>query len=122
MKKRRILVVDDNRDAAEALRTLMRMAGHEVRAAYDGTGALAAAAEFAPEAVLLDIWLPDMDGFELARHLRSHAATRDALLVAVTGHGGADDVQRSRAAGIDEHLTKPLDLAKLGEYLQRGRH
>ena len=106
----RILVVDDNRDAAETLATVLELAGHEVRVAFDGPGALAAAEEFKPEAALLDIGLPVMDGYELAGRLRSNPALSGLRLVAITGYGQATDRQRSLAAGFSAHLVKPVDL------------
>lgn len=119
--RRRILVVDDNHDSAESLRVILEMAGHEVRVAFDGESSLAEATRFKPEAVLVDIALPDMDGYDLARRLRGAPATRDVLIVATTGFGRMQDLQRSRDAGIDWHLAKPLDVERLGEYLQNGR-
>jgi len=115
---RRILVVDDNADAAEALALVLGMTGHEVRLAGDGPSALAAAAEFRPEVVLLDIGLPGMDGYEVARRLRSGDGLRDMSLVALTGYGQEADRERARAAGFDHHLVKPASpeaiLAVLG--------
>jgi PAS domain S-box-containing protein len=106
---RRILVVDDNVDAARSLALLLRLWGHTVRTAYDGPSALAAAAADPPEVVLLDIGMPGMDGYEVARRLRAQAELRSALLVAVTGYGQDEDRRRAFAAGFDRHLTKPLD-------------
>jgi CheY-like chemotaxis protein len=104
----RILIVDDNADAAESLAVLMRLDGHQTRTAGDGPTALQVANAFRPDVVLLDIGLPGMDGYEVARKLRENPA--DHLLVAaVTGYGQEEDRQRSREAGIDEHLTKPID-------------
>jgi PAS domain S-box-containing protein len=116
--QRRILVVDDNGDAAESLALVLGMTGHEVRLAGDGPSALAAAAEFRPEIVLLDIGLPGMDGYEVARRLRSGDGPRDMSLVALTGYGQDADRERARAAGFDHHLVKPASpeaiLAILG--------
>ncbi len=109
----RVLVVDDNVDAAESIAMLLRMAGHNVRAVYDGPEALNAAATFQPELILLDIGLPGMDGYEVARQLRSRTASRDTMLVAVTGYGQDEDFRRSREAGFDHHLVKPADPATL---------
>jgi PAS domain S-box-containing protein len=108
----RLLVVDDNVDAATTLATLLRLLGHEVAVAHDGPGALATAARTRPELVFIDIGLPGMDGYALATALRAAGLDR-AALVAVTGYGRAEDVQRSRALGFDRHIVKPVDLAEL---------
>src|SRR5262249_33866753 len=97
---RRILVVDDNADAADGLSYFLAMSGHEVRTAYDGREALAAARAYRPEAVLLDIGMPGMDGYEVARRLRQEPGLERALLVALTGYGQEEDRRRSREAGI----------------------
>ena len=108
LPRRRILVVDDNVDAAKSLaRLLTRLYGQEVRVAHDGPAALAAAGEFRPEVVLLDIGLPGMDGYEVARRLRERPEFEETLLVALTGWGQEADRERSRAAGFDHHLVKP---------------
>jgi signal transduction histidine kinase/CheY-like chemotaxis protein len=114
---RRVLVVDDNRDAAQSLALLLGVAGHQTRICHDGPSCLEAAAEFRPEAVLLDIGLPGMDGYEVARRLRSHPATDRALLVALTGYGQADDLRRAREAGFNHHFVKPADLDALAALL-----
>jgi CheY-like chemotaxis protein len=115
----RVLVVDDNHDAADSLAELLTLDGHVTETVYGPREALERAAEFAADVVLLDIGLPEMDGYEVARRLR--AAGRTALLVALTGYGQADDVRRAREAGFDEHLTKPVVLADLERILrERG--
>jgi CheY-like chemotaxis protein len=106
--KRRLLVVDDNRDAAESMSMLLQMWGHEVVFAYDGPSALAAAERWQPEAVFLDIGLPGMDGYEVAERLRELPYAKGAVLIAITGYGQDDDRQRSLRAGIDHHLVKPV--------------
>jgi two-component system, OmpR family, response regulator len=106
--KRRLLVVDDNRDAAESMSMLLRMWGHEVAFAYDGPSALETAEQWRPEAVFLDIGLPGMDGYEVAARLRELPQARNAVLIAITGYGQEDDRVRSRRAGIDHHLVKPV--------------
>nr|WP_314628260.1 ATP-binding protein [uncultured Noviherbaspirillum sp.] len=106
---RRILVVDDNRDAVEALAMMLKLGGNDVEIAYDGVAALATAQSFAPDAVVLDIGLPGMDGYEVARSLRARPETAGALIVAVTGYGQKEDRERSRAAGFDHHLVKPIE-------------
>jgi CheY-like chemotaxis protein/two-component sensor histidine kinase len=112
-RARRVLVVDDNRDLAESLAMVLRLWGHDVRVAYDGRSALETAQEYAPEVVLLDIGLPQLDGFEVARRLRQRPELRQARLVAITGYGRDEDRRRSAEAGFDLHLTKPVDPAEL---------
>jgi signal transduction histidine kinase len=105
----RILVVDDNHDAAEATKVLLELGGHEVKMVGDGHEALASAPVFAPDVILLDIGLPMMDGYQVARRLREVAETRASCLIALTGYGQPADRERARAAGFDHHLTKPAD-------------
>src|SRR5262249_16425586 len=106
---RRILLVDDNRDAAESLGLLLEMMGHEVHLAHAGDEGLLAMRTFDPGVVLLDIGMPDMDGYEVARRIREEEGSRRALLIAITGWGQDEDRQRARQAGFDHHLTKPVD-------------
>src|SRR5690242_9314876 len=106
--KRRLLVVDDNRDAAESMSMLLEMWGHEVAFAYDGPSALETAEQWQPQAVFLDIGLPGMDGYEVAARLRELPQAKDAVLIAITGYGQDEDLLRSRRAGIDHHLVKPV--------------
>ena len=113
----RVLVVDDNVDAAQMLATLLEMNGYEVDIEYDGQGALASAVQAPPDVALLDIGLPDIDGHELARRLRAMPETTQAVLVALTGYGQVEDQQRAYKAGFDHHMAKPADLAKLLELL-----
>ncbi|MBN3760044.1 response regulator [Burkholderia sp. Ac-20365] len=108
--KRRVLVVDDSIDGAESMSILLEMLGHDVRVMYDGTAAIAAASEFRPEVVLLDIGLPGVDGYQVARALRAAPTTAGALLIALTGYGQDSDRQRTRDAGFDHHLVKPASL------------
>ncbi len=115
---RRILVVDDNVDSAETLKELLRGFGNEVRTAYDGVEAVSAAADFEPDVVLLDIGLPKMNGYDVARRLRQQKRGRDLVLVALTGWGQEEDRRRSREAGYDHHLVKPVDLGSLQELLR----
>jgi CheY-like chemotaxis protein len=109
----RVLVVDDNVDAAESLAALLEIEGHDVRIAHDGDGALSTAAEFRPRVVFLDIGMPGKDGYQVAREMRALAATRESTLVALTGWGAQEDRARSRNAGFDHHLTKPAGLASV---------
>lgn len=109
----RVLVVDDNIDAAEMLAALLAMHGHEVSLAYDGASGLASALRVRPDVALLDIGLPDIDGHELARRLRAAPETAGTVLVALTGYGQVEDQRLARQAGFDHHMAKPADLAKL---------
>ena len=117
---RRILVVDDNRDATESLALLLQLDGHETRVAYNGMEALEVAQSFDPEIVLLDIGLPGLNGYEVARRLRQRPGGDRLLLVALTGWGQDDDRERTRTAGFDEHLVKPVDPACLVRVLGRA--
>jgi CheY-like chemotaxis protein/anti-sigma regulatory factor (Ser/Thr protein kinase) len=114
---RRILVVDDNRDAAEALSELLQIRGHETRTAFDGLEALQIAEAFRPEVVLLDIGLPKLNGYEVAQQLRREPWARSITLIALTGWGQDDDRRRTREAGFDAHLVKPVDHALLAKLL-----
>jgi CheY-like chemotaxis protein len=109
----RILVVDDNRDAGESLTDLLRLLGHDVRQEWDGPQAVAAAVEFLPDLILLDLGMPGMSGFEVAEELRSRPALQKARLVALTGYGSPEDRSQSQAAGFHHHLVKPVELAVL---------
>ena len=113
--RRRVLVVDDNRDSADSMAILLRAMGHEVEKAYDGPAALELAARQRPEVVLLDIGLPGMDGYEVARALRSAPGGADLTLIAVTGYGQEEDRVRSLEAGFDRHLVKPVEPKELEE-------
>ena len=116
-QRRRVLVVDDNVDAAESLVALLGMWGHEAHARHDGPAVVPAVAELRPDVVLLDIGLPGMDGYEVARELRSLPGHPVRLLAAITGYGQPEDRRRSEAAGFDVHLTKPVDPDRLRELL-----
>jgi CheY-like chemotaxis protein len=114
LEGRRLLVVDDNGDAAESLALLLHCAGAEVRSVNDGPAALEVAASgFAPQAVLLDLGMPGMDGFEVARRLREDPAQAGLEIIALTGWGQEEDRRRTREAGFDHHLTKPVDIDQL---------
>jgi CheY-like chemotaxis protein len=113
----RILVVDDNEDSACSMMLLLELQGHEVRAAHAGQTALAVAAEYRPEVILLDIGMPGMNGYEVARLLRAQDMFADTLLIAVTGYGRASDVKQTESAGFDYHLVKPIDYEKLHAHL-----
>jgi len=107
--QRRVLVVDDNVDAAESMAMLLRMRRHEVRVVHDGPSALEAATDFQPDVVLLDIGLPGMSGYEVARKLRQEPGGERLVLAAMTGYGQDEDRRRSKEAGFDQHFTKPVD-------------
>jgi signal transduction histidine kinase/ActR/RegA family two-component response regulator len=117
---RRILVVDDNKDAAGSLSLLLQLLGHEVQTAHDGPTAIEMARLRAPEIVLLDIGMPRMNGLEVARRMRQDLALRNVLLVALTGYGQDQDRHRSQEAGFDVHLVKPVDLENLHSLLERS--
>jgi len=111
--RRRILVADDNRDAAESLAMLLEMAGHEVRVAHLGRAALALAQVFRPDTALLDIGMPDLSGYEVAQSLRAEPWAANIRLIALTGWGQDSDRRRALEAGFDHHLIKPVDPDQL---------
>jgi CheY-like chemotaxis protein len=115
--RRRILIVDDNEDAANSLADLLRIEGHETRVAYNGPDALACVDQFLPEVALLDIGLPTMDGYQVASQLRARPRLEGLRLVALTGYGQTEDRQRTRAAGFDDHLVKPVNFVALQRIL-----
>jgi PAS domain S-box-containing protein len=115
--KRRILVVDDNKDSADSLSMMLGITGMDVRTAYDGLEAVAAAAAFNPDVVLLDIGLPKLNGYEAARRIREQPWGKDMVLVAVTGWGQEEDRRRSQEAGFNAHMVKPVDPAALQQLL-----
>jgi signal transduction histidine kinase len=121
MGPKRILVVDDNADAAESLAMLLNLKGHETRVALRGGEALEQAETFKPDVALLDLGLPEMDGYELAARLRAVPGLQAIRLVALTGYGRSEDRQRTQAAGFHGHLVKPVDLAALGRALGDSR-
>ena len=116
-KSLRVLVVDDNVDAAESLGLLLKASGHDVRTAYDGSKVLEAALDYRPNVVLLDIGLPGMNGYEVAKQIRQQPALKNSVLVAMTGYGQESDRKSSHEAGFDHHLVKPADFAKLLQIL-----
>ncbi len=116
-RRQRVLVVDDNADVADSLALLLELWGHDVRVERDGAAVLSTAATFRPEAMLLDIGLPGMNGYDLARQLRAQPEFRDTLLVALTGYGQPEVRQRSLEAGFDHHLTKPVNPEELRQLL-----
>ena len=118
-KRRRLLVVDDNDDGAELLASMLNLLGHDAQTASDGPAAIRAVREHRPDLVFLDIGLPGMSGYEVAERLRADPATSGAILVALTGWGNEDDKRKSREAGFDAHLTKPVDGAAIEDVLDR---
>ena len=114
---KRILIVDDNTDAANSLAQVLALDGHVAEPVYSARAALKRAASFAPEFVLLDLGLPEMDGYEVARRLRQRPEFSGVRIVALTGYGQSEDVRRSREVGFDAHLTKPVDFAALERVL-----
>jgi PAS domain S-box-containing protein len=116
---RRVLVVDDNVDSAETVAMLLEIDGHVTRLAHDGPAALQTAREFVPDLVLLDLGLPGMNGYEVARRLREEPSLERVRLIAVTGYGREDDRRRSLDAGFEHHLTKPVEYDELGALVRR---
>lgn len=114
----RVLIVDDNEDAADMLAEALAQAGHQTAIAHDGPDALRLAERFTPDVALLDLGLPVMDGFELARQIRAHDDWRTTRLIAVTGYGQEHDRRRTHAVGFDAHLVKPVDVQQLSELIQ----
>ena len=117
----RILVVDDNRDSADSATDILRLLGNRVECAYDGQSGLKAALRFRPHVVMLDLAMPGMDGFETRRQLRALPDAGEAFLIAMTGFGNEEDKRRTRAAGFDAHLTKPVELDALIALLNEAR-
>jgi CheY-like chemotaxis protein len=121
MTPRRILVVDDNRDSATSLAMLLTLMGHETHTAHDGLAAVDAAATFRPHLVLLDIGLPRLDGYEAARRMREQPGGKAMVLVALTGWSQEGDRRKSKEAGFDDHLIKPVDHDALTRLLNEVR-
>ena len=115
--RRRILIVDDNADAAESTAMLLSLDGHEVAVAVDGPSALERAKDFRPDVVLLDIGLPEMDGYDVARRLRAAPWFVDTMLIAHSVYAGVDHVERVRQAGFDHHLVKPASIEQLNDLI-----
>jgi CheY-like chemotaxis protein len=115
--RRRILVVDDNQDSADTLAKLLHIMGNEVSTAYDGLGAVEAATAFRPNLVLLDIGLPKLNGYDAARRIQDQRGGDEIVLVALTGWGQEHDRRRSKEAGFDQHMTKPVEYETLKKLL-----
>jgi CheY-like chemotaxis protein len=118
---RRILVVDDNKDSADSLAMVLKMSGHDAHTAHDGLEAVEAAATFKPDVMLLDIGLPKLNGYEVARRIREQPWGKAIMLIALTGWGQNEDRRKSREAGFDAHLVKPVDHAALSKLLAELR-
>jgi CheY-like chemotaxis protein len=118
--QRSILIVDDNADAASALRYLLENDGHRVELASDGSSGLALAHRLKPDVLLLDIGLPHVNGYDFARQVRSDESLKNAMLIAITGYGQPGDQQRAAKAGFDHHMTKPIEFQELQELLRSG--
>ena len=118
VERKRILIVEDNRDGADTLSRFLELAGHDVRVAGTGPEGLRIALEIRPEFILCDIGLPDLDGYHLADELRKEPATANAHLIAITGYGSDRDRERSRIHGFEHHLTKPADAESLLELIR----
>ena len=116
-RRLRVLVIEDNRAAADSLLLLLDLSGHEVQVAYDGTDGVRAAEEWPPDVVLCDIGLPGLDGYGVAAALRQHPATAQARLIAVTAYGSEAARRRSQEVGFEQHLVKPVDPGALLELL-----
>jgi CheY-like chemotaxis protein len=119
--RRRILIIDDNADAATVLAQMLTLDGHECEAVFSAQEGLERAAVSCPDFVLLDIGLPGIDGYEVARRLRQNDKLKDMGLIALTGYGQAEDRDRALEAGFDAHLVKPVDIRRLEIVLARGR-
>lgn len=117
MSRRRVLIVEDNQDAGEMYRILIELSGHEVLVAENGTRGLELLKSARPDIALVDIGLPGMDGYEIARRFRAEPNTKHVMLVALTGHASPLDRDRSQQAGFDLHLIKPVDAAALQSLL-----
>ena len=118
-KGRRVLVVDDNQDAADSLAMLLGVRGEEVRIAYDGAKALEVERDFRPDVILLDIGLPAVSGYDVAERIREKRGDK-VLIVAITGWGQEKDLRRAEDAGIDHHFTKPVDFEALVALIERA--
>tara|TARA_R110001606_G_scaffold263789_1_gene412420 strand:- start:106 stop:1005 length:900 start_codon:yes stop_codon:yes gene_type:complete len=119
IKQKRILVIEDNVDAAESLAMLLEMKGHTTRKAYNGKSGIKIAEEFNPEVILLDIGLPDIDGYQVAEQIRQQAWGKKIFLIAVTGWGQDKDKEFAKYSGFNQHMTKPIDFQKLNSLLQQ---
>jgi CheY-like chemotaxis protein len=118
-KKCRILIVDDNKDLATSLARLLGLLGHEVKVVFDGREGIEAARTYRPRVLLLDIGLPHMDGYQVARTLRQEGF-HDVLIIALSGYGEEEDRRRSREAGMNHHVTKPVDVKTIADLIAQS--
>jgi two-component system CheB/CheR fusion protein len=118
-RKLKVLIVEDNQDAAESLALVLDLWGHDSRVVFDGAAALEVAEQYVPDVIISDLGLPGMDGYQLAGHLREHPRFGRAVLIALSGYGQEEDKRRALDAGFDHHFVKPPDLAELAELLGR---
>jgi CheY-like chemotaxis protein len=116
-RPRRVLLIDDNMDAAESLAQLLSLSGHDARTAIDGATGLRAAVEFKPEVIFCDLGLPGISGYEVAKALRALPDGREIVLVALTGYGQPSDREKTAQAGFDAHLVKPVDPSVIESFL-----
>jgi CheY-like chemotaxis protein len=117
-EKTRILIVDDNKDLAGSLARLLRILGHDVEVVFDGRNGIETARTYRPRVVLLDIGLPNVDGYHVARTLRQEGFN-DTIIIALSGYGQEEDLKRSREAGMDYHLTKPVDVKTISQLISQ---
>jgi CheY-like chemotaxis protein len=122
IRARKVLLIDDNHDAARSMGMLLKHLGYEVELAYTGPEGLEAARRTRPDVILCDIGLPGLDGFSVARVLRSESSTRDVYLIAISGYGQTEDIRKALDAGFDLHLVKPVDFSRLELALNSERH
>jgi CheY-like chemotaxis protein len=118
---RRVLLVDDHNDSRRMLGIMLALAGHEILETGDGSEAIRLAVSERPDVAIVDIALPGIDGYEVARRIREHPGTRDILLIALTGYGYEEDLRCAMAAGFDVHLVKPVEAARLAKALATER-
>jgi CheY-like chemotaxis protein len=118
----RVLIIDDNADAADVMKIILELADYRTQIAYDGEQAIDCARTFRPQIVLLDIYLPDTTGWDLAQRLRTECGLGDALIIAITGVDSAADRKRSAEAGIDKHLTKPVDMDAFWQFINEWKN
>lgn len=116
-ERRRILVVDDNHDAADTLAMMLQLTGNEVQTCYSGLDGVAAAESFQPVAIMLDIGMPNVNGYETCRMIREKEWGKSIVIIALTGYGQQDDIQKSKESGFNAHLVKPLHLPDLTKLL-----
>ena len=118
--RQRVLVVDDNKDSAQTLAMMLKIMGNDIRTAHDGLEAVEKAQEYLPNVILLDLGMPKLNGYDVCRRIREQTWGLNMVIIALTGWGQAEDRQRTKEAGFDHHLVKPVDVAKLKELLDEA--